>query len=108
MGRTGMRKRTRGWHVIRTAGVLVGVLSTWLILAPPAGASWTAVVTLSAAGWQGQDWPVVAVSRQGESLLVWSACKTGGTECIFQVQAQDQASQWRDGVGQDAVAAELG
>jgi hypothetical protein len=59
-----------------------------LVVSQPAEASWTPVVTLSATGWQGQDWPVVAVSRQGQSLLVWSACKTGGTECIFQVQAR--------------------
>ncbi len=83
-----MRTRIRGWHLIRTAAALAGVLSACLMMAPPAEASWTPVVTLSGAGWQGQDWPVLAVSRHGQSLLVWSACKTGGTECIFQVQAR--------------------
>lgn len=67
---------------------MIGALSMWLLMVPPAEASWTPVRTLSLPGWTGQPAPVVAVDRQGDSLLVWAACNQSLTGCPFRVQAR--------------------
>jgi hypothetical protein len=74
-------------RLTRAATAVLGALSMWLVLVPPAEASWTPTDKVSPAGWMGQDSPKVAVDRQGDSLLVWAACKTGTSGCLFQVQA---------------------
>jgi hypothetical protein len=75
-------------HLLRTATALVGALSMWLVIVPPAEASWTPTRSVSPAGWMGQDSPTVAVDRQGDSLLVWAACDTSIPGCLFQAQAR--------------------
>ncbi len=75
-------------HLLRTATALVGALSIWLVIVPPAEASWTPTRSVSPAGWMGQDSPTVAVDRQGNSLLVWAACDISIPGCLFQVQAR--------------------
>src|SRR6266536_2365679 len=86
----GMRRGDRlvNRHLLRPATALVGALSIWLVIVPPAEASWTPTRSGSPAGWMGQDSPTVAVDRQGDSLLVWAACDISIPGCLFQVQAR--------------------
>jgi hypothetical protein len=75
---------------LRAARVLtVGVLvAAGLLTMNAARATWSTTRTVSAAGWEGQDSPTVAVDRQGRRLLVWAACNSTLPGCYFQVQAR--------------------
>jgi hypothetical protein len=68
--------------------VTAAVLGASLVLAAPAqAATWTPVQDVSAPGWEGSDWPSVAVDREGDTILVWSA--SCGDGCYsYQVQAR--------------------
>lgn len=84
----GRETRVRRRHLMWTAAAVIGTLGMWLVMAPAAEASWAPTYDASPAGFQGQDSPTVAVDRQGDSLLVWAACKTSIPGCLFQVQAR--------------------
>jgi hypothetical protein len=60
-----------GWKQrVVAAGVLVASL---LVAAPARAAQWSPVQDVTAPGWEGSDWPSVAVDRDGDTLLVWPA-----------------------------------
>jgi hypothetical protein len=86
-GRSEMRVIRRR-HLLRAAVAVTGALSVWLMMMPDAEASWSSTYTLSQSGWWGKDSPSVAVDRQGDSLLVWTACDTSALYCRDQVQAR--------------------
>lgn len=92
MPRTGWIRRLGGTAVAVTAG-----LSAWLVVTPAADASWSPPARLSPAGWQGQDWPSVAVDRHGRSLLAWAAMQTSQTEPVFRVQVRTRSRGGRLG-----------
>jgi len=83
--------RGAGWigkrGLVRAAVALAGVVSVWLVMVPPAEASWTPVSTVSAAGWQGIDAPTVAADRHGDFVLAWAACQSS-TACPERAQAR--------------------
>jgi hypothetical protein len=68
-----------------TVGVLV---AAGLLAMNAARATWSTTRNVSAAGWEGQDSPTVAVDRQGRRLLVWAACNSALSGCYHQVQAR--------------------
>ena len=68
-----------------TVGVLVAV---GLLTMNAARATWSTTRDVSAAGWEGQDSPTVAVDRLGRRLLVWAACNSALSGCYHQVQAR--------------------
>ncbi len=71
---------------VLTLGVLV---AAGLLAMHAAQATWSATFDVSAAGWQGQDSPTVAVDRLGRRLLVWAACNNSlSSGCYFQIQAR--------------------
>lgn len=74
----------------RLAGAAAGGVlgASLLAVAPAQAATWTPVQDVTAPGWSGQDWPAVAVDRQGDSLLVWAGCDTTRPYCYDQVQAR--------------------
>jgi hypothetical protein len=79
--------RTGKRSLVRTVIAVAGAVSVWLVLVPPAEASWTPVNTVSAAGWQGIDAPAVAADRHGDFLLAWAACYSS-TTCPQRAQAR--------------------
>ncbi|WP_328992885.1 hypothetical protein OG394_01350 [Kribbella sp. NBC_01245] len=54
----------------------------------PAEAVWTGTYGISASGWTATDSPTVAVDRQGDSLLAWTACEAAASACYHQVQVR--------------------
>ena len=68
-----------------TVGALV--LAGTLFL-PAAKATWSTARGVSAAGWNGQDFPTVAVDRQGDRLFAWAAVDTDVPGPFFQVQTR--------------------
>ncbi len=80
-GLTGKRQ------VIGSAIAAAGALSVWMVMVPPANASWTPVSTVTAAGWQSADAPLVAADRHGDFVLAWEACKSS-TSCPSRAQAR--------------------
>jgi hypothetical protein len=83
--------RGAGWagkrRLLRPAVAVAGAVSVWLVMVPPAEASWTVVSAVSAAGWQGIDAPAVAADRHGDFVLAWAACKSS-TACPHRAQAR--------------------
>jgi hypothetical protein len=71
----------------RMLTVLV-LVAAGLLAMNAARATWSTTRDVSAAGWEGQDSPTVAVDRQGRRLLVWAACNSALPGCYFQVQAR--------------------
>jgi hypothetical protein len=63
----------------------IGVAAT---LTMTAEAAWTSTWNVSATGWSGSDSPQVAVDRQGDSLLAWTACDESTTYCYQRVQVR--------------------
>jgi hypothetical protein len=80
--------RAGSW--LRTGRLLtVGVLvAAGLLTMHAARATWSTTRDVSAAGWEGQDSPTVAVDRLGRRLLVWAACNSALSGCYHQVQAR--------------------
>jgi hypothetical protein len=80
--------RAGGWlRAGRVLTVLVLVAAALLAM-NAARATWSTTRDVSAAGWEGQDSPTVAVDRQGRRLLVWAACNSALSGCYHQVQAR--------------------
>jgi hypothetical protein len=71
----------------RVLTVLV-LVAAGLLAMNAARAAWSTTRDVSAAGWEGQDSPTVAVDRQGRRLLVWAACNSALPGCYHQVQAR--------------------
>jgi hypothetical protein len=71
----------------RMLTVLV-LVAAGLLAMNAARATWSTTRDVSAAGWEGQDSPTVAVDRQGRRLLVWAACNSALSGCYHQVQAR--------------------
>lgn len=90
--RGGYRPERRRLILIRTvAAAAVAALGAWLVVLtmPAEAATWTSTYNVSASGWLGTDSPTVAVDRQGDALLVWTACDNSNTSgCYYQVQAR--------------------
>ncbi|MFJ8081910.1 hypothetical protein ACIQ6Y_14990 [Streptomyces sp. NPDC096205] len=73
------------------AGVSVAAaagLAVTATLSMSAEAAWTSTWNVSASGWIGSDSPQVAVDRQGDSLLAWTACDQATSGCYFRVQTR--------------------
>ncbi len=68
--------------------VAVSLVAASLVAVPAQAASWTPIQDVTAAGWSGTDSPTVATDRQGDSLLVWTACDDSLPSCYYQVQAR--------------------
>ncbi|HYN96254.1 MAG TPA: hypothetical protein VES42_20615 [Pilimelia sp.] len=78
------------WRLGRLVGAVAGgVLGASLLVAVPArAATWTPIQDVTAPGWSGSDAPTVAVDREGDSLLVWTACDDALPYCYHQAQAR--------------------
>jgi hypothetical protein len=76
---------TRAVASATVAGLTVGLIA---IVGPADAATWTSTYNISATGWLGSDSPTVAVDRQGDALLVWTACDSSTPYCMQRVQAR--------------------
>ncbi|MFI9151085.1 hypothetical protein [Streptomyces sp. NPDC053367] len=76
----------RVWAGVAAAAAAgVAVAAT---LTTSAGAAWTSTWNVSASGWTASDSPQVAVDRQGDSLLAWTACDQSTPGCYYRVQTR--------------------
>lgn len=69
-------------------GVAVGSALLVVGTSGSADAAWSSARDVSADGWLATDWPQVSVDRQGDALLVWTACDGSQSSCYHQVQAR--------------------
>ena len=64
------RRPIRGTRFVATAMAAVLGLGLIAVVGPAEAATWTSTYNVSATGWSGNE-PLVAVDRQGDSLMVW-------------------------------------
>jgi hypothetical protein len=68
-----------------TVGALV-LADTFFM--PAAKATWSTTREVSAVGWEGQDFPTVAVDRQGDRLFAWAARDSAVAGPFHQIQTR--------------------
>jgi hypothetical protein len=80
--------RTGSWLRVGRLLTVAVLVAAGLLTMHAARATWSTTRDVSAAGWEGQDSPTVAVDRLGRRLLVWAACDSALPGCYHQVQAR--------------------